>query len=232
MIRDIDFSIPTPEAAEELIALCEKAGWTVDREKDVFHYEKGVPFSFGDDYEPYVPDHTYTSVIAHKLGFVYDELGEIYAKADEIAGQVTGAEITGGGTAFEADEAPRMEDVADLLEQEQIDTIPFIDDARPIVDFIVSQVGFEAPGMKDQAMQIRKLLVESGWTPPPRVFLEGDEIPSHLPVINNYGEVNTDHTDYEEGDGEVYTANYDVVEFNVDWETAVARERHHRTEES
>lgn len=230
MIRDIDFSVPTREAADELIALCEKAGWTVDREKDVFRYEKGVPFSYGDGFEDYIPETTYTSVIAHKAGFDYDELSEIYAKADEIAGQVTGAEVTGGGTAFGDDEAVKVEDAAELMAQEMAprDVIPFVEDAQPIVDYIVSQVGFEAGGMRDQAMEIRKLLVEAGWTPPPRVFLEGDEIPCHLPVIDNYGEVNSDHTDYEESDEETYTANYDVVEFNVQWAAAVQRERERR----
>jgi hypothetical protein len=168
MIRDIDFSVPTREAADELIALCEKAGWTVDREKDVFHYEEGVPFSYGDGFEDYVPEITYTSVIAHKAGFVYDELSEIYAKADEIIAQVEGAELTGGGTAFGDGEAVKIDDAAELLAKELApqDVIPFIDDARPIVDFIVSQVGFEVGGMKDQAMEIRKLLVEAGWQPP------------------------------------------------------------------
>lgn len=71
-------------------------------------------------------------------------------------------------------------------------------------------------------------IIDAGWTPPPQVFLEGDEIPCHLPMINNYGEVTTDHTDFEEGDGEVYTANYDVVEFNVQWEAAIERERKRR----
>jgi hypothetical protein len=169
MIRDIGFSVPNRDAATELIALCEKEGWTVDREKDVFHYEKGVPFNFADDFDPYIPKKTHTSVIAHKTGFVYDELSEIYAKADEIAAQVEGAQVTGGGTAFDTDEAPRIEDASELLAQEAEsieDVIPFIDDARPIVDYIVSQVGFEARGMKDQAMEIRKLLVEAGWQPP------------------------------------------------------------------
>jgi hypothetical protein len=168
VIRDIDFSVPTRDAATELIALCEKAGWTVDREKDVFHYEKGVPFSYGDDFEPYVPEKTYTSVIAHKTNFVYNELTEIYAVADEIAAKVEGAEVTGGGTSFDADEAPKLEDASELIAQEMapVDVIPFEEDARPIVDYIVSQVGFEAGGMKDQAMEIRKLLVEAGWMPP------------------------------------------------------------------
>jgi hypothetical protein len=168
MIRDIDFSVPTREAADELIALCEKAGWTVDREKDVFHYEEGVPFSYGDGFEDYVPETTYTSVIAHKPGFVYDELSEIYAKAEEIAAQVEGAELTGGGTAFGDGEAVKIEDAAELMAKELApqDVIPFVEDAQPIVDYIVSQVGFKAGGMRDQAMEIRKLLVEAGWQPP------------------------------------------------------------------
>jgi hypothetical protein len=85
------------------------------------------------------------------------------------------------------------------------------------------------PSYVGEAMkEVTEKLIAAGWTPPPRVFLEGDEIPCHLAVINNYGEVNADHTDYEEGDGEVYTANYDVVEFNVDWEAAIERERERR----
>jgi hypothetical protein len=168
MIRDIDFSVPTRDAATELIALCEAAGWAVDREKDVFHYEEGVPFSYGDDFDSYIPEATYTSVIAHKTGFVYDELSEIYAKADEIAAKVEGAQVTGGGTAFGEDEAPKIEDALGVLaaELEVGDVIPFVEDAQPIVNYIISQVGEDLPGMRDQAMEIRKLLVESGWQPP------------------------------------------------------------------
>lgn len=74
-------------------------------------------------------------------------------------------------------------------------------------------------------------ILAAGWTPPPRVYLEGDEIPSHLPVIDNHGEVQPDYQDYDEGDGEVYTANYDVVEMNIDYDAAIAREKAQRTDE-
>jgi hypothetical protein len=75
-------------------------------------------------------------------------------------------------------------------------------------------------------------ILAAGWTPPPRVFLEGDEIPCHLPVIDNHGEVRDDFQEFDEGDGEVYTANYDVVEMNIDYDGAVARERARRERQS
>lgn len=71
--------------------------------------------------------------------------------------------------------------------------------------------------------EIQERLVQAGWTPPPRVFLEGQAIPSHLPVINNHGEVRDDYQDYDVADEETYTANYDVVEMNIDYDAAVAR---------
>jgi hypothetical protein len=70
-----------------------------------------------------------------------------------------------------------------------------------------------------------KAILDAGWTPPPAVYLEGDEIPCYLPVIDNHGEVRDEYLDYEEGDGEVYTANYDVVVMNIDYDAAVRRER-------
>lgn len=162
MIRDIDFNVPNAEVAAELIKLCEAEGWTVDPEKDVFHYVAGVPFVFGyEGEEPYVPEHTHSSVIAHKTSFVYDELTEIYSRADAIAAKV-GGEVTGGGTSFSEGEGPKLDDLLEPIK----DVIPFKDDAQPIVDYIISQVGEDLPGMRDQAMEIRKLLVETGWTPP------------------------------------------------------------------
>lgn len=77
-------------------------------------------------------------------------------------------------------------------------------------------------------VETAEALLAAGWTPPPRVFLEGDEIPCHLPVIDNHGEVRDDFQEFDEGDGEVYTANYDVVEMNIDYDAAVARERERR----
>jgi hypothetical protein len=82
------------------------------------------------------------------------------------------------------------------------------------------------PSFVGEAMrEVTEKLIAAGWTPPPRVFLEGDEIPCYLPVIDNHGEVRDEYLDYEEGDGEVYTANYDVVEMNIDYDGAVRRER-------
>lgn len=76
--------------------------------------------------------------------------------------------------------------------------------------------------------EMRDALVAAGWTPPPRVYLEGDKIPRYLPVINNYGEVRDDYRDYDEGDGEVYTANFHVVEMNIDYDAAIERAKEAR----
>lgn len=75
-------------------------------------------------------------------------------------------------------------------------------------------------------------LTHLGWTPPPRVFLEGDDIPSYLPVINNHGEVRDDYQDWDAADEETYTANYDVVEMNIDYDAAVEREKVRRAASS
>lgn len=159
MIRDIDFQVPGPEQVEKLIELCRAEGWTVDPERDVTHYEKGVPFHFGDEFPPYIPEETHSTVVAHKADFDYDELEAVHARADELAAQV-GGDVTGGGCAFNEDEGPKL-----VTE----DVIPWIWDAEPIKAYIVKQVGYEAPGMADQAMEIRALLVAAGWTPPPLV---------------------------------------------------------------
>lgn len=74
----------------------------------------------------------------------------------------------------------------------------------------------------------REFLVQAGWTPPPRVWLEGDDVPSHVPVIDSYGEVRDDYRDYDAADGDVYTANYDVVEMNIDYEAAITRAKEAR----
>ena len=70
-----------------------------------------------------------------------------------------------------------------------------------------------------------KAILDAGWTPP-AVYLEGDNIPSHLPMIDHHGEVEDDYKDYFEG--EVHTANYDVVHMNIDYAAAVARAREKR----
>jgi hypothetical protein len=155
MIRDLFFNVPNAEAAAKLVELGKVEGWDVST---VFNYIEGEPFSEADDplsvADPYVPDHTYSQVTLHKPDFDYDQIHTVHEKASELAGQV-GGECVGGGCAIgEIDEEP----IADV--------IPFVPDAQPIVDYIVSQVGFEAGGMKDQAMEIRALLVEAGWTPP------------------------------------------------------------------
>ena len=155
MIRDLFFSVPNADAAAKLVKLGEAEGWTAGK---VYNYVKGEPFSEADDplsvADPYIPEKTYSSVTLHVPDFDYDQIHSVHEKADELVQQVGGA-CTGGGCALdEGDEEP------------VVDVIPFIDDARPIVDYIVSQVGFEAGGMKDQAMEIRTLLVEAGWKPP------------------------------------------------------------------
>lgn len=103
MTRDIDFEVATPEQAARLIELCRAAGWVVDPQMDVFHYRKGVPYVYcyeGEDLESLmVPDRTYSIVIAHKTDFTYDELDEVWEKADQFATKV-GGRVSGGGTAF------------------------------------------------------------------------------------------------------------------------------------
>ncbi len=90
----------------------------------------------------------------------------------------------------------------------------------------------EETGPAWSARAVEQALLAAGWTPPPRVFLEGDDIPCHMPVIDNHGEVRDEYQDYDEGDGEVYTANFDVVEMNIDYDAAVARERARREQQS
>lgn len=158
MIRDLFFNVPNAEAAAKLVELGKVEGWTVST---VFNYVEGEPFSEADDplsvADPYVPDHTYSQVTLHKPDFDYDEIEAVHEKANELAGQVGGSCVGGGCAIGEIDEEP-IEDV-----------IPFEADAQPIVNYIVSQVGEDLPGMRDQAMEIRKLLVEAGWTPPVKV---------------------------------------------------------------
>lgn len=108
---------------------------------------------------------------------------------------------------------------------------------RPVrktdLDEVVGKMASVLGGSTAQrAAILRKALLKAGWTPPPVVYLEGDEIPSHLPVIDHHGEVRDDFQDYDKGDGEVYTANYDVVEMNIDYDAAISRERARRTTES
>lgn len=217
MIRDIFFEVPNAERAEALITLCEAEGWTVDREQDIHHYEQGVTVELPHDLPSYVAERTYTSVTAHKPDFDYDEINAVQEKADELAAKV-GGECTGGGCAI----GP-----GDYTEPQN--TIEWVEDAQPILDIINAPV-IDTPlvSIRDMAMQIRERLLAAGWSRPGRVFLEGDEVPSHLPVINNYGMVNDDHEDWDESDGEVYTANYANVEFTVDWEAAVARAKQER----
>lgn len=94
-------------------------------------------------------------------------------------------------------------------------------DLDAAVASLVGQSGTTA----QRAAVLRKALLKAGWVPPPAVYLEGDDIPSHLPVIDHHGEVRDDYQDYDAGDGEVYTANYDVVHMNIDYDAALARER-------
>jgi hypothetical protein len=215
MIRDLFFNVPDADAATKLVELGKAEGWDVST---VFNYVEGVPFSEADDplsvADPYVPDHTYSQVTLHAPDFDYDRIHAVHEKASELAGQV-GGECVGDGCA-----------IGEIDVEPIVDVIPFEEDAQPIVDYIVSQVGSLEGGMKDQAMEIRKLLVEAGWTPPPAVYLEGDDIPSHLPMIDHHGEVEDDYRDYFEG--EVHTANYDVVHMNIDYDAAVARARERR----
>lgn len=215
MIRDIFFEVPTPKAADELTQLCLAEGWTVD---PAHHYEEDVPYGVGDDtIPPYTPNHTYVSLTAHMADFDYDQIEAVGAKSDELAKKVGGM-CTGGGCAI----GP-----GDYRERESL--IEWVEDAQPILDIIGAPV-IDTPlvSIGDMAMQIRERLLATGWTPPPRVFLEGDSIPSHLPVIDHHGEVDSDYQEFDDGDGEVYTANYDVVEMNIDYAAAVARERKHR----
>jgi hypothetical protein len=101
-------------------------------------------------------------------------------------------------------------------------------DDRADLAQIVYRVNSPMYGDYDTHEDTADAILAAGWTPPPRVYLEGDEIPSHLPVIDNHGEVRDDYQDYDEGDGEVYTANFDVVEMNIDYDAAVARARQAR----
>jgi hypothetical protein len=83
------------------------------------------------------------------------------------------------------------------------------------------------PSFVDEAIkEAQEKLLAAGWTPPPAVYLEGDDIPSHLPMIDHHGEVDDDYQDYFEG--ETHTANYDVVHMNIDYAAAVARAREKR----
>lgn len=215
MIRDLFFNVPDADAAAKLVKLGEIEGWTVG---SVFNYAKGEPFSEADDplsvADPYIPEETYSSVTLHKPDFDYDEIQAVHEKADELAKQV-GGECTGGGCA-----------IGEIDIEPAVDVIPFEEDAQPIVDYIVSQVGSLEGGMRDQAMEIRALLLAAGWTPPPAVYLEGDDIPSHLPMIDHHGEVEDDYKEYDPG--EVHTANYDVVHMNIDYDAAVTRARKER----
>lgn len=166
MIRETYFEIPNAEAAAELIKLGTELGWSAG---PVYNYVAGEPFLTGDprlDVQPFVPESTCSTVALIKEDFNYDELDSIYAKADDIAAKV-GGEVTGGGTCFSESKSSKIEELRDTANALGItDVIPFKEDAQPIVDYIISQVGEDLPGMRDQAMEIRKLLVEAGWTPP------------------------------------------------------------------
>lgn len=82
------------------------------------------------------------------------------------------------------------------------------------------------PSFVGEAMrEVTEKLLAAGWAPPPTVYLAGDEVPCHLPVIDEHGEVRNDYQDYDELDGEVYTANFTVVHMNIDYDAAVRRER-------
>jgi len=100
MQRDIDFSVPTEDAITELVKLCQAEGWKVNEEQDVFKYRKGVPFDYGDGFEPYIPDEDMNLVYAHAPGFSWDDdsMERIHAKADEIAVKVGGVVLGGGAS--------------------------------------------------------------------------------------------------------------------------------------
>jgi hypothetical protein len=107
MIRDLDFDVPSEEAATELIKLCRAEGWTVDDKTDVFHYKAGVPFVYGNPkVPPYTPRTTTSTVIAHAPGFSWDDdsMEKIHAKAAELAAKVDGECVGGGASLGEDDE--------------------------------------------------------------------------------------------------------------------------------